>query len=101
MNYITEFIIHNKDKYLIIDNDMFFVDNYNLNNLDNYYVGYVEQIRILNNKKYIYPWPNLLYINTLLAPNLLLNLYLIYYCMYAARGALPSATQEGYEKREK
>jgi hypothetical protein len=70
MNFITEFMINNKDKYLIIDNDMFFVDKYDLDNLDNYYVGYVEQIRIVNNKKYIYPWPNLLYLNTLLAPNL-------------------------------
>ena len=70
MNYITEYMINNKDKYLIIDNDMFFVDNYDLNSLDNYYFGYVEHIRLINNKKYKYPWPNLLYINTILIPNL-------------------------------
>lgn len=70
MNYITEFMITNKDKYLIIDNDMFFVDKYNLHNLDEYYVGYIEHIRIINNKKFKYPWPNLFYINTKLAPNL-------------------------------
>jgi hypothetical protein len=70
MNYITEFMITNKDKYLIIDNDMFFVDKYDLNNLDNYYVSYVEHIRLINNKRYKYPWPNLFYINTILAPNL-------------------------------
>lgn len=70
MNYITEFMINNKDKYLIIDNDMFFVDKYDLHDLDNYYFGYVEHTRILNNKKYKYPWPNLLYINTILAHNL-------------------------------
>lgn len=70
MNYITEFMITNKDKYLIIDNDMFFVDKYDLHNLDNYYVSYVEHIRLINNKRYKYPWPNLFYINTILAPNL-------------------------------
>jgi hypothetical protein len=52
MNFITEFMINNKDKYLIIDNDMFFVDKYDLDNLDNYYVGYVEQIEKSKIKKF-------------------------------------------------
>jgi hypothetical protein len=70
MNYITTYIINNKDKYLIIDNDMFFIDNYDLDGLNNYYFGYVEQERVVDNKLYKYPWANLVYIDTKLTPNL-------------------------------
>jgi hypothetical protein len=70
MNYITKYISNNKDKYLIIDNDMFFVNNYHLDSLKLYYFGYVEQQRAIDNKLYKYPWPNMIYIDTNLAPNL-------------------------------
>jgi hypothetical protein len=70
MNFITKYIIDNKDTYLIIDNDMFFVDNYDLNSLKDYYFAYVEENRIVDNKLYKYPWANLVYIDTNLAPNL-------------------------------
>lgn len=70
MNFITQYIINNKDTYFILDNDMFFVDNYNLKDLELYNIAYVEQIRIVKNKIYKYPWPNLFYINTKVTPNL-------------------------------
>jgi hypothetical protein len=35
-----------------------------------YYFGYVEQQRAIDNKLYKYPWPNMIYIDTNLAPNL-------------------------------
>jgi hypothetical protein len=70
MNYITKYITENKDKYMIIDNDMFFINDYDLDSLKNYYFGYVEQQRIINNKLYKYPWGNLVYIDTNWAPNL-------------------------------
>jgi hypothetical protein len=49
---------------------MFFVNNYHLDSLKMYYFGYVEQQRVIDNKLYKYPWPNMIYIDTNLAPNL-------------------------------
>jgi len=63
VNFITRFMINNPDNYLMIDCDMFFIDNINIADFEKYNFCYVEQSRIIHNKQIFYPWPNLFYIN--------------------------------------
>ncbi len=57
MNFMNKYMKENKDKYLIIDSDMFFINDFNVNKYDNYHASIVLQIR--DGKAY--PWNGLVY----------------------------------------
>ena len=59
MNYILNYQKTNPDKYLLIDSDMFLVDDFNENNYENYNCAIVLQSR--DNSKINYIWNGLYY----------------------------------------
>jgi hypothetical protein len=59
MNYMLEYQKQHPDKYLIIDSDMFLIDNFNLSDYDNYDCAIVLQSRM--NNRYNYFWNGLVY----------------------------------------
>jgi hypothetical protein len=48
MNYILNYQLQNPDKYLLIDSDMFLVDNFDISQYENYDCAIVLQSRIVN-----------------------------------------------------
>ena len=59
MNYMLEYQKQNPDKYLIIDSDMFLIDDFNLSDYESYDCAIVLQSRM--NNKYNYFWNGLVY----------------------------------------
>jgi hypothetical protein len=59
----------NPDIYFMMDSDMFFVADFNIDDFKKYYFCYVDQNRIINNKIINYPWPNLFYMDINQIPN--------------------------------
>jgi hypothetical protein len=68
LNFITSYMINNLDTYLILDSDMFFIDNFDINDFKKYYFCYVNQFRIINNTRINYPWANFFYLDSLNIP---------------------------------
>ena len=60
MNYITQFMFENPDKYLHIDSDMFLVDAFDIDSFIRYDCAVLLQTR----PGIEYVWPNLFYFNT-------------------------------------
>ena len=72
MNYILKYQIKNQDKYLLIDSDMFLIDNFSINRYENYSCAIVLQSR--NEKKINYFWNGIYYFDMTKMKNLdLLN----------------------------
>ena len=72
MNYILQFQIKNPDKYLLIDSDMFLIDNFSINRYEDYSCAIVLQSR--NEKKINYFWNGIYYFDLFKMKNLdLLN----------------------------
>ena len=59
MNYMLEYQKQNPDKYLIIDSDMFLIDDFYLSDYESYDCAIVLQSRM--NNKYNYFWNGLVY----------------------------------------
>ena len=58
-NYILQYQKQNPDKYLVLDSDMFLVDYFDDNMIQNYSCGVVEQTR----ENGVYIWPGLCYMD--------------------------------------
>lgn len=58
LQVVVDFMKNNKDEYLIIDGDMFLIDNLNIEEYRKYHCACVLQHRDIT-----YMWPNLLYID--------------------------------------
>lgn len=59
MNFIRDYMIKNKGRYLLLDSDMFLINDFN-DEYKNYDAALVYQKR---RKTYIYPWNGLFYFN--------------------------------------
>lgn len=72
MNYILKYQIENPDKYLLLDSDMFLIDNFDINKYSNYDCAIVLQSR--NNFRTNYFWNGIYYFDMTKMNNLnLLN----------------------------
>ena len=69
VNFITKFMFTYPDTYFMLDSDMFFIDNFDIKEFENYYFCYINQSRIINNYTINYPWPNFFYLNINEIPN--------------------------------
>ena len=61
MNYMLQYKLNNPDKYLVIDSDMFLIDNFNISDYEKYDISVVLQKRL--NGKVNYIWNGLYYFN--------------------------------------
>ena len=59
MNFIRDYMIHNQNRYLLLDSDMFLINDFN-DEYKNYDAAIVYQKRW---KKMIYPWNGIFYFN--------------------------------------
>jgi hypothetical protein len=59
MNFILNYQLQNPDKYLLIDSDMFLIDDFDISEFEKYDCSIVLQSR--NNFKINYPWNGLYY----------------------------------------
>lgn len=72
MNFILNFQLHNPDKYLLIDSDMFLIDNFDLSEYEKYDCAVVLQSR--NNFTTNYIWNGIYYFDFIKMKNInLLN----------------------------
>ena len=72
MNFILNFQLHNPDKYLLIDSDMFLIDNFDLSEYEKYDCAVVLQSR--NNFTTNYIWNGIYYFDFIKIKNIsLLN----------------------------
>jgi len=61
LNYILQYQKNNPDKYLLLDSDMFLIDDFDINKYDNYDCAITLQSR--NNHKINYIWPGMCYLD--------------------------------------
>jgi hypothetical protein len=61
MNYMLQYKLNNPDKYLVIDSDMFLIDDFNISDYEKYNISIVLQRRMNGNVNYI--WNGLYYFN--------------------------------------
>ncbi len=59
MNFIKDYMIKNKGRYLLLDSDMFLINNFN----DEYKIYDAALVYQKRRKTYIYPWNGLFYFN--------------------------------------
>jgi len=63
LNFMTQWMKENKDQYWVIDSDMFFIADFDINMYRHRGFAYVESSRTINNTRIVYPWGNLFYID--------------------------------------
>ena len=63
VNFITQYMFSNPDKYLMLDCDMFFIHDFDISEFEPYDFCYVSQSRDFPKGPMYYPWPNFFYIN--------------------------------------
>jgi hypothetical protein len=61
MNYILNYQKENPDKYLLIDSDMFLIDDFDINNYLKYHCAVVLQSRCINDNVINYFWNGIYY----------------------------------------
>ena len=64
MSFILKYQIKNPDKYLLLDTDMFLIDDFDINKYSNYHCAIVLQSRIKDNFKINYFWNGIYYFDT-------------------------------------
>ena len=69
VNFITKFMFTYPDSYFMLDSDMFFIDNFDIKEFENYYFCYINQTKNVFNQTISYPWPNIFYLNINEIPN--------------------------------
>lgn len=60
-HHVLKYQLDHPDQYLILDSDMFLIDDFDLNKFSTYYCAIVLQCR--DRGKYNYPWPGLCYMD--------------------------------------
>jgi len=69
MNEVHKYLLSNPDKYIIIDSDLFLIDNFNIEKYQNYKSAIVLQERIYNNNLIRYLWNGLVYLDMTIENN--------------------------------